>query len=141
MKKVKPKVLTPQQAYDLLARIEAEVSSGRMRKKDACKKFKMPVYKYSYWKKMKDESDALDKMIEEHEKDEGEVLYDSSPLAIRERLRKMVGLEKDIEAKAKLNHDTNNKAAALVLENAVLKQRIHRLEALIVDKLLMELKI
>lgn len=96
-KKVNDTPLTPRQAMAKVLAIQVEVGKGELGIKEACEKHHLKLHKYSYWaKKLKDEEgNALADAVKEAKWD---VVHDSSPAAIKERLDKIKALEKDVEA-------------------------------------------
>lgn len=95
-KKAKDKALTPKQALVKVLAIQTEVASGAMGIQEACGKHDMKLYQYSYWaKKLKnEEGDALADAVKEAKWD---VVHDSSPAAIRDRLKRIKELEGQVE--------------------------------------------
>lgn len=129
MKKTR-NVLTRKQAMEKLTRVLKEVEKGNMSARRACAKHNFPLYKYTYWKKMKEESDALDAAIDEHEKEEGmEVLNDTSPLKFKEMKEYIKQLEGDLARVQERNADFGTR----IIKQG---QRIKKLEAYILDEVL-----
>lgn len=117
-------VFTRKKALELLNLVQAEVEKGDMGVTAACRKYNFPMHKYSYWKNVKEESDKLDAAIEEYEKENPEVLHDSSQLAIKERVETIEKLNRDVS-------DLWEKIQTLQVENTKLKDAILKKEGIL----------
>jgi hypothetical protein len=115
-KKVEKKVrevMTQKQAREKMNQIKALVDTGDMGVTRACREIGMPLWKYSYWKNIFDEQDAL----EDQSKEAGEILVDTSPAAIKERAETLESY------KSQLSHERTRRLA-LELENGKLKDAL-----------------
>lgn len=141
---MKRKILTHKVALERLAKVQKEVDSGKMKIKEACLKYNFPVYKYTYWKKLKQESDAIDEEIDKYHTNtldkshpdymddrKFEVVHDSSSLAIRDRTKlikelkaKMEEFEDIIRGNEGIVRDLNHKIYELSSENMRLKDKL-----------------
>lgn len=116
-KNQKPReVLTAKVALERLALVEADVATGDISARAACRKHKFPIYKYSYWKEKKKEIEMLKSPSPEFvHGDKVEVLHDSSPLVEYEETIETLKGEVDYLAK---------RVAQLENENELFKDKI-----------------
>jgi predicted transcriptional regulator len=122
-KKVEKKVrevMTQKQAREKMNQIKALVDSGDMGVTRACREIGMPIWKYSYWKNIFEEQEALDDQV----KEAGEILIDTSPAAVRERANEILNLQREvIELRARIKgHE--KKVEDLKEENGKLKDAL-----------------
>lgn len=110
-------VLTKKVALEKLDKVLADVAKGDIGVKAACRKHKFPIYKYSYWKKYREDVNAL-----KSESESGvEVLADSSSATIRERLKTIDNLQRqnDLLTETVLEHEK----IEVQLRNEILRLR------------------